>query len=58
MEVLKILGYSDNGKNKQVILSERQIFNLINIIKAYKEEMCASNQNIKECEELISILSK
>lgn len=58
MEILKTLGYTNNGKNKQITLSERQIFNLINIIEAYKEEMCASNQDIEECNELINILSK
>ena len=47
------LGNSTNGETKLIKLNERQMFNILHIIKCYKEELCSSNQDIQECEELI-----
>jgi hypothetical protein len=55
ISVLNILGYSSNGKDKTINLSDSQVNNLKEIIKAYKEELCASNQDITECDELLAL---
>ena len=39
-------GYSTNGKERKITLNERQLFNLRNIIKGYKDELCGSRQDI------------
>ena len=57
MNLLRKLGYVNNGKVKSVKLSNRQISNLIMIVERYKEELCGSNQDIENCQELLDILN-
>ena len=52
-----IFGDSTNGDMKQITLSERQIYNLLSIIKGYKEELCGSNQAVNNCKELIDCIN-
>lgn len=49
-------GYSTNGETINLTLNERQVYNLLQIIKGYKEELCGSNQDKRGCEELIKLI--
>ena len=53
---LNALGYVPNGDDVQIVLSERQAQNLVTIVETYKEEMCASRQDISNCENLLDII--
>lgn len=56
--MIKYLGYGPNGAEKTITFNERQIENLINIIKGYKEELCGSRQDITACEELLKVIKQ
>ena len=55
ISILNILGFCSNGKDKTIHLNESQLLDLTKIINGYKEELCASNQDIRECEELLAL---
>lgn len=58
VSVFNVLGYGKNGKEKTIVLNERQVDNLLRIIKCYKDELCCDNQEINECKELIKLISE
>lgn len=56
ISALNALGYVPDGDDVQIILSERQAQNLVTIVETYKEEMCASRQDISNCQSLLDVI--